>query len=126
MQFLYNNPDRKSLRRKLRGDQTEAERMLWKFLRAKQLGRKFYRQYSVGRYILDFYCPTCRLAIELDGGQHVEEEQLKNDGERDEYLRKHDIQILRFWNNEVTENIEGVISKITESLDRNPLYSPLP
>jgi len=70
---------------------------------------KFFRQYSVGRYILDFYCPAVRLAIEVDGSQHIEN---VHDATRTEFLRKENISVLRFWNNEVLRNLSGVYQKI--------------
>ena len=69
MKFMYNDPSLKSTRRKLRNNQTNVERLLWNHLKNKQFyGLKFYRQYSIGKYILDFYSPELELAIELDGG----------------------------------------------------------
>jgi very-short-patch-repair endonuclease len=71
MKFLRNNPTLKQRRRELRRNQTEAEKALWAHLRNKQFyGMKFFRQYSIGPYILDFYCPTLKLAVEFGGGQH--------------------------------------------------------
>ena|SRR3989339_1073412 len=110
MNYLYNNKKSKEKGRTLRHSQTDAERKLWQNLRRGQLGGlRFLRQYSVGNYILDFYCPKLRLAIEVDGSQHIENEY---DGKRTEYLRKKNIFVLRFWNNEVLNNREGVCLKI--------------
>jgi len=78
---------------------------IWGYLRNKQFyGLKFFRQYSVGPYILDFYCPRLRLGVELDGGQHAEEEIREYDMARSEYLRAQEIEVIRFWNNEVMKN----------------------
>lgn len=110
---LYNNSQTKNRRRELRRNQTEVEKRLWQVLRNKQFeGLKFFRQYSVGSYILDFYCPVMKLAIELDGGQHAENINLLYDKKRSEFLSERRIKVLRFWNNEVIENIEGVIEKL--------------
>jgi very-short-patch-repair endonuclease len=114
MKHLYNQNNFKERRRFWRKSQTDAESKLWKILRNKQLkGLKFFRQYSVGKYILDFYCPKIRLAIEVDGGQHAENEY---DEKRTAYLKRCNIMVLRFWNNEVLNNIEGVYLKIVSTI----------
>ena len=113
MKFLRNDPALKKRRRELRRSQTEAEKMLWARLRNKQFyGIKFFRQYSIGPYILDFYCPRMKLAVELDGGQHNESENKEYDSVRSEYLKSHGINVTRFWNNEVLLNREGVLAKL--------------
>ena len=115
MKFLCNDPTFKGTRRNLRSNQTDVEKLLWSHLRNKQFyGIKFYRQYSIGKYILDFYCPELRFAIELDGGQHAEEDNKRNDNIRSEYLRAQGIKVIRFWNNDVMKNIEGVLYEIKE------------
>jgi ATP-dependent helicase HrpA len=114
MKSLYNNSNLKERRRNLRKSQTDAERKLWQILRNKQInGLKFFRQYSVGNYILDFYCPKMRLAIEVDGGQHAEN---KHDDMRTAYLQKQNILVLKFWNNEILNNLEGVYVKISSAI----------
>jgi very-short-patch-repair endonuclease len=115
-QHLYNNSSLQSLRRVLRHDSTDAERVLWQKIRDKQLGVRFLRQYGVGAYILDFYCPKMRLAIELDGGQHAEDEVMKEDKERTGFLKKQNITVLRFWNNDVFTNMDGVLEVIQSYL----------
>ena len=86
-------------------------------MRCRQLhGLKFFRQYSVGPYILDFFCPEIKLAVELDGGQHNEPESREYDAARSEYLRDHGIDVLRFWNNEVLLDVQGVLARIEESV----------
>lgn len=116
-QPLYNDPAAKAKRRTLRKNTTDAERKVWSILRKGQMGVRFVRQYSVGPYVLDFFCPTQRLAVEIDGGQHSEEIHKQHDMKRTAYLAQHHIQVLRFWNNEVLQNIEGVWQKIREELD---------
>ena len=107
--------------RSLRRDSTDAEKKLWRKLRARQLaGAKFRRQHPLGPYILDFYCAEARLAIELDGGQHAFEEQSRHDEQRSRYLAEQGIQELRFWNNEVLKNTEGVLQKIWSALTSAP------
>jgi len=101
----------------LRKTQTDAEGRFWAQVRNKQIrGLKFFRQYSVGPYILDFYCPERKLAVELDGGQHNEFENREYDGMRTEFLKSHGINVLRFWNNEVLQNMEGVLSRVEENI----------
>jgi len=111
--FLYNNRDLRNRRRELRNNPTEAEKILWSRISRKQLnGMRFLRQYGVGPYILDFYCPKLRLAIELDGAQHAKDEARIYDKERSAYLETEDIRVVRFWNNEILKDVEGVISRI--------------
>ncbi len=115
MKYIYNEQQLKERRKGLRRGQTEAEKLLWGRLRSKQIcGLKFHRQFSVGPYILDFFCPQIKLAIELDGGQHAEEGNKEYDAIRTDYLKGIGIEVLRFWNNEVIKNINGVLSKIVE------------
>lgn len=117
MEFRYNSPTLKVRRRTLRKKSTDAERALWQRLRGRQFhGLKFLRQYSVGPYVVDFYCSKQRLAIELDGSQHMETDVENRDKQRSRYLRSHKIQVLRFWNNEVFQNIEGVLQKVEEAV----------
>ncbi|MBU2036634.1 DUF559 domain-containing protein [Patescibacteria group bacterium] len=125
--FIFNQSSLKDRRRDLRKSSTDAEKKLWKELRGKRLfDFKFFRQYSVGLYILDFYCPMVKLGIELDGGQHADESQEVYDKVRTDYLKKHDIRVLRFWNNDVLKNIEGVVLKIIENLTPPKLSLALP
>ena len=91
---------------------------MWRHLRAKRLeGLKFRRQQPIGDYIVDFVCFEKRLVIEVDGGQHVSARE--KDSERDRWFGEQDFRVLRFWNNEVFTNTDGVLEKIREScLDR--------
>lgn len=115
MGLIHNNLKFKERRRELRRNQTEAEKLLWARLRNKQIhGIKFFRQFSIGAYILDFYSPTLKLAIEFDGGQHAEKENQEYDEIRSNYLRAQGIEVMRFWNNDVMQNVEGILYKIAE------------
>ncbi len=117
MKYIRNTPEIKERRQELRRNQTLAEKCLWDQLRNKRLkGIKFYRQYSVGAYILDFYSPKLRLAIELDGSQHAEEINRGYDHARTEYLKAHGIEEVRFWNNDIMHGIEGVLQKVAEKI----------
>ena len=108
----------------LRTNFTDTERLLWKYLRAKQMeGCKFRRQEPIGSYVVDFVCHEKRIVIEVDGGQHSTERE--RDNERDIWLKGQGYEVLRFWNNEVLANIEGVLEVIRKCLNHPPL-SPLP
>lgn len=110
--------------RRLRCDQTEAERRLWARLRARQLcGIKFRRQHPIGRFIADFCCPERGLVVELDGGQHAENRQA--DQRRSEILAHQGYRVLRFWDNEVMADIEAVLERILDAV-RDPHPNPLP
>jgi very-short-patch-repair endonuclease len=103
--------------RKLRRDSTDAEKKLWSALRNGQLNRlKFRRQVEIGNYIVDFLCPEKRLIIEVDGGQHTPE----RDARRTAFLESQGFRILRFWNNDVLQNLDGVWTTIEESLTTPP------
>ena len=116
---IYNNRLFKQRRSELRENQTEAEKALWRRIRNRQIaGFKFFRQYSVGAYILDFYCPCVRLAIELDGSQHADKDNQIYDQERTSYLVGLDIYMIRFWNNKVLDDIDNVLEVINEEILR--------
>ena len=115
MPSIYNKSIFRDRRRELRIKQTRPEELLWYRLRNNQLDKQhFFRQYSVGPYILDFYCPRLRLAIEVDGDQHAEPETKLYDQERELYLTGLDIKTIRFWNKEVMDNVEAVLKRIHE------------
>jgi very-short-patch-repair endonuclease len=117
---LTNIPPLKKRRKELRNFSTPAETHLWEKLRRKQLlGKKFRRQYSVGKYVLDFYCVECNLAIELDGAYHYDALGQEYDAERTLYLEKLGIEIIRFENQTVFQNMEGVLERICEAVRRN-------
>lgn len=110
---INNRTELKQSRKSLRNNATAAEATLWKFLKGKQLeGRKFRRQHSVDNYILDFYCPAEKLAIELDGDDHYTDAGLEYDDERTKVLNTHGIKVIRFENCEVFEALEAVLEEI--------------
>ena len=107
----------KALGRSLRKNQTDAEAFLWGILRDRRFFElKFRRQHAIGPFIVDFYCHRARLAIELDGGQHDEAENVAHDRKRDAHLGDKGIRVLRFWNNEFLENTEGVLLEIARAV----------
>jgi very-short-patch-repair endonuclease len=110
--------------RRLRRDQTEAERKLWAQLRDRRLQTaKFRRQHPIGPFITDFCCPEHHLVLEVDGGQHVIREE--EDRKRTEFLIQWGYRVLRFWDHEVLQAIEAVLQWIAQALD-DPYPTPLP
>jgi very-short-patch-repair endonuclease len=107
--------------RRLRGDMTDAERKLWRFLRSLSLtGTHFRRQATIGPFFADFACHQQRLIIEVDGGQHNESRYAARDALRTGYLNAHGYRVLRFWNNDVLGNIDGVSEAILAALASMP------
>jgi very-short-patch-repair endonuclease len=115
MSYTYNKPSSKKTRRQLRKDLTPAEALLWKNIQRKQLdGRRFRRQYSIGSYIVDFYCVEERLAIELDGSVHDNIGSQLYDDERTSFLESLDIKVIRFENSELFKSLDFVIEAIRQ------------
>ena len=117
--------------RNLRKNQPDAERKLWSILRNRQLAdAKFRRQFSIGRYILDFYSPEYRLGIEADGRQHYEDNHRRRDELRTRELSRLGVEILRFNDGEILNNIEGVYEIVQETIEKKksspPHLNPLP
>jgi len=107
-------PQRTDRSRRLRRDATDAERRLWYRLRARQIaGAKFVRQDPIGPYVVDFACREQRLIVEVDGGQHATD---LRDAVRDQWLSDRGYRVLRFWNNDVLANTEGVLETIAAAL----------
>ena len=110
---IHNITALRDNRKKLRNSLTHAEAKLWTFLKNSQLeNKKFRRQHSVGPYVLDFYCPSEKICIELDGEGHYNEASFEYDSARTEYLNSLNIKVIRFENNDVFENTEGVLEEI--------------
>ena len=105
--------------RDLRKRMTNEEKLLWSKLRARRFyGYKFRRQFPIECYILDFYCEEKNICVELDGSQHVlDESRCERDTVRDEYLRSIGIRVIRFWNNDVRDNLDGVLERVFAELD---------
>jgi very-short-patch-repair endonuclease len=111
-------PQPVELVRKLRRNQTEAEGKLWVYIKNRQIcGVKFRRQRAIGKYVVDFVSLENKLIIEIDGGQHNEFPNIIKDEERTKYLESQGYQVLRFWNNDVLENIDGVLDNLIEILN---------
>lgn len=112
---------RNILARKLRKNQTPQELKLWKILRNQQFyGLKFRRQYPIGNYIVDFICKEEKIIIELDGGQHNSLGNIEKDKIRTEFLKIKGYKVIRFWNDEVDKNLEGVFNKLKEIIIDEP------
>jgi very-short-patch-repair endonuclease len=113
-----NSPSKKEFRKNLRNSLTAAEAVLWKCLQRRQLlGKKFRRQISIGRYIVDFYCPEKRLVIELDGEAHFTHNRDIYEDKRTDYLQERGLTILRFENDELKGNLDGVLETIKRHLN---------
>lgn len=107
----------KLLSQQLRDNMTDAEKHLWSKIKMRQIkGYWFYRQKPIGSYIADFYCPKAKMVIEVDGGQHFENEAVEYDKIRDNTMNSLGLKVLRFTNTDVLSNIEGVIEILTQNL----------
>ena len=113
--------------RLLRKKATDAERILWRHLRNRNFGgHKFRRQHPLAPYVLDFYCPGAKLAIELDGGGHNYRAGQIRDRIRAEFLTRHGITVLRFWNHQVRQELESVLQAIWSELEQRCGDNPSP
>ena len=125
-QRLPYRRDLKPLERRLRGNQTNVEQLLWSSLRRKQvLEVQFYRQRPIGNFIVDFYAPKAKLVIEVAGGQHWDEVQTNQDHNRDKTLETKGLKVLRFSNVEVLQETEAVLDKIYVQVKAELEKSPL-
>ena len=123
----HNQPELKTTRKALRGNLTSAEAALWRALQSSKLdGRKFRRQHSVRNYVLDFYCPSERLAVELDGQGHYTVLGESADLERPIFLQKISVRVVRLENKMVFEQIEFVLEGIRQAFRNNDLTTPNP
>ena len=114
---MYNSRNEYVTRKELRNNMTTAEVILWSKLKGKQLkGYKFRRQYSVDGYIVDFYCPKLRMAIEIDGSSHDGKEAKEYDKERQLQIENLGISFLRFTNQDIFKNLTKVLTKISDYL----------
>jgi very-short-patch-repair endonuclease len=115
---MYRDKNQRDFARSLRNNSTDAERKLWNVLRAEKLkGYKFRRQAAIGDYVVDFVCFSHKLVVELDGGQHNEAEHKQYDEKRSNWLYSRGFHVLRFWNHDVFENIDGIADVILCALE---------
>ena len=118
MSLVFNLKSQKQKRQYLRNHATDAERILWSRLKGRQLlGFKFRRQHGIGVFVLDFYCPESKLAIEIDGDSHFQPGEQDKDRRRQEHIESFGVQFLRFRNNEVRENLRGVLEAIWRKVE---------
>lgn len=102
-----------NLKRQLRSNMTGPETRLWSRLRARQFqGLKFRRQHGIGPYIVDFYCPEQSLVIEVDGDSHADADQIVKDGQREKYLRSRGLRVIRYINDDIVKNMDGVLEDL--------------
>lgn len=114
---IHNRINEYEKRKKLRNNMTKAEIILWSKLKHSQIrDLKFRRQHSIGPFILDFYCPKLRLAIEVDGPSHFEDGAQEYDEERQKYIESCNISFLRFTNSDIYKNLDGVLLKIQSTI----------
>ncbi|MFB6340660.1 endonuclease domain-containing protein [Saccharicrinis sp. FJH62] len=115
--FLKNPQYTKQTRRNLRNNPTSEEKLLWQYLKSRNLnGKKFRRQYGIGPYVVDFYCPEYNFIIELDGLIHLKEDNKKYDEERSCFLNENGFTLIRFTDEEINKNIVGALQKIESYL----------
>jgi very-short-patch-repair endonuclease len=118
MTQIFNKLSEKEKRRRLRKKTSGSEKIVWTYLRRKQiLGERFLRQFSIDFYVLDFYCPRLRLAVEIDGNSHfTNQDAIDYDKERQDFIENLEIEFLRFRNEEVNQSNDFVISVITDKV----------
>jgi very-short-patch-repair endonuclease len=126
MNRIVNNQKQKLLRRKLRQTPVSCERKLWGRIRNEQLGHKFKRQVSIGKYIVDFYCARLKLVIEIDGATHCTDEEIKKDKIREEYLRNLKLIIKRYTNSDIKDNFSEVVYDMQQTCEQLSFTSSCP
>jgi very-short-patch-repair endonuclease len=120
MTRIFNRTQVKARRRSLRNNLPTAEIILWSKLKSRQImGCKFRRQYSVGSYVIDFYCPELKLAIEIDGDSHYRKKAIEYDMERQSFIESFGIRFLRFTNSDVYRNLSGVLTEIGKTIEES-------
>ena len=116
---ILNKTSMKSKRKLLRNNMPKAEIVLWSKLKGNQLnGYKFRRQHSVGKFVVDFFCPKLKLVIEVDGNSHFLDEKPERDRERQKYIENHGIRFLRFTNADIYKNMNEVLTSIEKYINR--------
>jgi very-short-patch-repair endonuclease len=122
---MQTRPNLAQFARQLRVNQTDCEQLLWQKLRSRQIANlKFRRQFPCPPYVLDFYCAELKLAIELDGGQHFETQELIHDQRRTHYLNQKGIEVARFSNLEVIQQMDDVLEQIIRIAANRKMPSP--
>ena len=123
----YNNLNLKTFAKSNRKESTKSEKIIWNLIRNKKIGARFRRQHQIGDYVIDFVSIEKKLIIEIDGGQHNNEQDVKYDEKRTLYLKNLGFKVIRFWNNDVLNNLDGVYDIISKILQgERPHPNPLP
>ncbi|MGL5598435.1 MAG: endonuclease domain-containing protein [Aeromonas sp.] len=118
---MLNDPKNKALRQQLRRNMTMPEQRLWQRIRNEQLGVKFRRQHGIGNYIADFYCPSHKLVIEVDGDSHFTEQGRDSDLQRDQFMHALGLRVLRFTNQQIMQELSAVLTVIMQTC-HNPQH----
>ncbi len=121
---MYRDQKQRDFARRLRKQATEAEKQLWWFLRAEKLGVKFRRHAAIGAFIVDFVCFSHKLIVELDGPQHLSADAREYDAQRTAWLESRGFRVIRFRNQELDEEMPGVVERIRKMLEAPPQPSP--
>ncbi|MBT3413449.1 MAG: DUF559 domain-containing protein [Candidatus Jacksonbacteria bacterium] len=109
---IFNKKDQTARRQQLRTNSTKSEKLLWSKIRSKKLGYKFRRQYGIGNYIVDFFCPKLKLAVEIDGITHEDPAQHQRDENKDNYLKSCNIHVIRFSSSDIFNNLDAIIESL--------------
>lgn len=124
---VFNPKNTKAKRRYLRNNMTEAEIKLWSALKGRTLcNKKFRRQHGIGKYVVDFYCPEVKLAVEVDGESHYHQHGRKHDERRTEFLNSLDIKVVRFTNDQILYELDGVLIVLEKELTSLTKYNQPP
>jgi len=115
---VHNSKELLNIRKVLRNNPPQAEILIWKYLQKSQFDYKFRRQHSIGKYVVDFYCPELKLAVEIDGPVHDEPKNIIHDSEKTEYILNKNIQLIRIDNKDVYTNINKVIEFIKSKIEK--------
>ncbi len=116
MTKIFNKKSMQEIRRKLRNDMTFTEKVVWLHIRKKQLGVRFLRQYSIDNYVIDFYCPALKLALEIDGAIHLESDVKEKDEIRENHIAQYGIRFLRITNEELYSNPNKTFQSIEREI----------
>lgn len=121
MSKLFNLKPQKSTRQNLRNRPTRSENIIWYYLRGSNLGGyKFRRQQGIGQYVADFYCPLCKLAVEIDGDSHYRVGAVEHDREKQKFIKGMGIKVVRFTDNDVQDSLDNVLLIILKELRTTP------
>jgi very-short-patch-repair endonuclease len=116
MTEIYNKKEMKPIRRQLRKQNVPAEKVLWQKIKRKQLGYRFLRQFSIGRFVVDFYCPEKRIAIEIDGFTHSADNEIKKDMIKENYIKSLGLDLIRFKNSEIYNDMDLVLNFLNDRI----------